>query len=912
MVDANFKSSIYIKNSVKVAPITVTPVLYLSNGHRYQLADVNLEPSGTAVVNINQALAENGIAPWSALKGYVEIDYNWPWDALCVTVRSVDVLHSVIFSYNLQPAMASDAQIQSDAFQPRALEGIWWKHEPNVTGFVTLSNPAAQPISANLQVLDNQSNILGTHTVTVSSHGTKVVDLLEMQSAPANEGGVRVAYNGPEHGLLVSGGLEDLATGFSANLPLHSPPKPSEKSATLTYAAVGFMMGEADPMMRFPAGTRFTPYFVLRNLTGQAYSIQPKLNWVENAASRSVQLPQVSIPPYAAMDLNLASLISSSSLRNFNGSTNFVFDFQGPDGALLMAGGSVDQKNTYVFEARPQVVSESAARGLSYWSTANGDDTMINLWNPADEAQDLVLTLFFSGGHYKYPLHLDPRAAQMLNVSEIIQNQIPDDDRNLIPPSVKEGSAEIAGPQGEYQRILVVVDAGIYNVQKATCTPICITCSGAVEGFIDANPFAVGSGGTLQETFTVQYKSGTQYNLTASASWSSSNTTVATVAAGLVTGVNAGTLNLGATSTQEINGEACSDDYHDLPTCPETLVSAPPAPGNVPKITGIAPGSGQAGSSQVAVTISGSGFGSNAAAITIGGIPATVGTVNAGGTQITATFNLTTLSPGSYSVVVNLANGDGGSAQSNGWPFTVNLIQVTTAEVTVIGWVNGSVITLPSGENSGLQAALTYQSPGCTALLALWAVNNASLLNGPADVNYANAWLLKNSANTAPPATINPTTQLTGGNFRLFNDYQVSLFEFGGIISSASSTKATVEAGSTPDPCGIAPNAAGQSSPYNGAQGLTPSDTGVYELAEGRVGTIGQAISQTINGRTVPWIWNVIEFSATGSPSTNNNSIFPTFYVYVNGTQTATYPQSSLTSFIALDDTYQLLPSQIQ
>jgi hypothetical protein len=586
MVDANFKSSIYIKNGVKVAPITVTPVLYLSNGRKYQLADVNLEPSGTAVVNINQALADNGIAPWATLKGYVEIDYNWPWDALCVTVRSVDVLHSVIFSYNLQPAMASDAQTQSDAFQPRALEGIWWKHEPNVTGFVTLSNPSPQPISANLQVLDNQSNILGTHTVTVSPHCTKVVDLSEMQSAPANEGGIRVTYNGPKHGLLARGGLEDLATGFSANLPLHSPPKPSEKSATLTYAAVGFMTGEADPMMRFPAGTRFTPYFVLRNLTGEAYSIQPKLYWVQNAASRSVQLPQVSIPPYAAMDLNLASLISASSLRDFNGSVNLVFDFQGSDGALLMAGGSVDQKNTYVFEARPQVVSESAARGLSYWSTANGDDTMINLWNPADEAQDLVLTLFFSGGHYKYPLHLEPKAAQMLNVSEIIQNQIPDDEGNLIPPSVRDGSAEIAGSQGEYQRILMAIDAGIYNVQKATCTPICITCSGAVEGFIDANPFAVGVGGTTQETFTVQYKSGTQYNLTASASWGSFNGSVATVAAGLVTGVNAGTANLTATSTQEINGEECSDDYHDLPTCPDTLVSAPPAPGtSTPKVT---------------------------------------------------------------------------------------------------------------------------------------------------------------------------------------------------------------------------------------------------------------------------------------------------------------------------------------
>jgi hypothetical protein len=133
MVDANFKSSIYIKNSVKVAPITVTPILYLSNGHRYQLADVNLEPSGTAVVNINQALADNGIAPWATLKGYVEIDYKWSWDALCVTVRSVDVLHSVIFSYNLQPAAAPDAQTQIGAFQPRILEGIWWKHEPGIT-----------------------------------------------------------------------------------------------------------------------------------------------------------------------------------------------------------------------------------------------------------------------------------------------------------------------------------------------------------------------------------------------------------------------------------------------------------------------------------------------------------------------------------------------------------------------------------------------------------------------------------------------------------------------------------------------------------------------------------------------------------------------------------------------------------
>jgi hypothetical protein len=42
MTDANFKSSIYLRNSVETDPITVTPVLHLSNGSKYTLADVKV------------------------------------------------------------------------------------------------------------------------------------------------------------------------------------------------------------------------------------------------------------------------------------------------------------------------------------------------------------------------------------------------------------------------------------------------------------------------------------------------------------------------------------------------------------------------------------------------------------------------------------------------------------------------------------------------------------------------------------------------------------------------------------------------------------------------------------------------------------------------------------------------------
>src|ERR1700685_1547109 len=105
---------------------------------------------------------------------------------------------------------------------------------------------------------------------------------------------------------------------------------------------------------------------------------------------------------------------------------------------------------------------------------------MVSLWNPADEAQDFIFTLFFSGGHYDLPVHLGPRATRMFNISEIIQNQIPDKDGNLVAPTIHEGSAKISGTQAENEHILVSIAGGIYNVQKATCGRTCNNCSGVV------------------------------------------------------------------------------------------------------------------------------------------------------------------------------------------------------------------------------------------------------------------------------------------------------------------------------------------------------------------------------------------------------------------------------------------------
>jgi hypothetical protein len=184
---------------------------------------------------------------------------------------------------------------------------------------------------------------------------------------------------------------------------------------------------------------------------------------------------------------------------------------------------------------------------------------MVTIWNPADEAQDYVFTLFFEGGHYLLPLHLEGRETREFNVSEILQNQIPDAEGNLIPPSVHQGTAKIMGSHAENEYILVAVDFGVYNVRKATCQNGCATCEGYTGYDVTVDGFAVAVNGTQQETATGTYETGTQYNLTAGSTWTSSNTSVYTVSAGLVKGLATGNATTTGTESLPVTMQACNE-----------------------------------------------------------------------------------------------------------------------------------------------------------------------------------------------------------------------------------------------------------------------------------------------------------------------------------------------------------------
>jgi hypothetical protein len=194
--------------------------------------------------------------------------------------------------------------------------------------------------------------------------------------------------------------LEDQAVNYSANLPFAPGPVTPANTTPTTIGELGLMSGAADPVMLFPAGTKFTPYSVLRNVSDAPISVTPTLWWMAGAVPHSAQLAPVSLLPHQTQSLDVMSFQSQAGLASatntYNGSFNLVFDANVKPNTLLLASGSVDQTNTYVFEVVARGISEGGSKSLQYWSTGNGDDTMVTVWNPADEAQDFILTLFFA------------------------------------------------------------------------------------------------------------------------------------------------------------------------------------------------------------------------------------------------------------------------------------------------------------------------------------------------------------------------------------------------------------------------------------------------------------------------------------------------------------------------------------
>jgi len=579
--DGSFVSTIRIKNVLVVASMDVTPVIFMEDGTSYPLRMVHIPVSGVTTVNINEALAAAppSIASHVSQFGSAALIYTYPSPGhVTAQMAAIDSSRSLSYTYPFIEPM----NMQHEGSK-QVLEGLWWKHDPGVRGFVSVSNSADVTHTVKLRSIGRSEDRedFGGREMELAAHSTRMLQLEELEADVAEggnrAGGIRVEYEGSQGTILVAGGLVNESEGYSANMPFWFHDMSSPSPTNITYASAGLMLGKPDPMMMpgFLKETAFSAYLSLRNTTEKPLDVALQLNYMsgmgmEGSAPVTRNLLTQHLAPFEAKEVDVQGPLNAAGLRGFSGSINLSTTFRGRAGDLVLATGSVDQTGTYVFEVEPQGVGSSNSKFANYWGVTNGNDTMFTLWNPTDVPQDIFATFYYGNGSGKYtvPIHLDAQASTMIDMAMLIAEVKPDADGNIIPPSVQEGSASFASAKGNSQRISLVIAGGIYNVSTATCGSSCIACCGYTGFGMTPNPIYCPIGETMPCSTQATDCNGTTGSL-GPGTWSSSNTSVMTVdSSGYVTGVSVGSATIQFSSSSyfvSYTGQLCMPN----PSCPQ-------------------------------------------------------------------------------------------------------------------------------------------------------------------------------------------------------------------------------------------------------------------------------------------------------------------------------------------------------
>lgn len=708
--DGRFVSTAHIKNVLVTAPLLVTPVIYMADGTEYDLPAFTLGPGGISDLNVNDALRGAPSSVQDHLSESGTLVLRFTSQSAMNAAASMQILNepqSLIFTISSRPI---GHELMPSG--PQDLESIWWKNDPGVAASVALFNASDAPKQLILDVSGSAGTLL-SQSFSLSGKNTAILDLEPLiHELPGSEqltGGVRITYEGLAGDIFATTTLANAQEGYSATSEFHpfhvmmaqAPP------AEVSYGSVGLMVGAQDPMMGFPHDTRFWPYAALRNASARELNVKPLLFLMDGGHPRKVELPSEHFRPNEAKQLSFGSALS-----NFNGMATLTFSFDGHSGDLLMATGSVDQTGTYVFEVIPDGLVTTWAKNAPFWRVTGGFDSMLSVFNPQDAPEDIVLKLTYTGGtgHYAVPLHLAAGETQMLDVKDVIDMQEPDSEGNVIPHDVTEGSAQFAGPNGIAQEIRIGVSAGIFNVQTATCGGGCLICTSTTDAFISPNPIVNQVGASQQASALVDLSDGSQVDETFSASWGSSNTSIATVQAGLVNGIAPGSATISARfqapSSDSPPPEGCQSS---CPMAPFLLLASAPV---LPVINSISPAQGLIGATTSSVTFSGRGL--NAATLTdsTGGITATVRSSN----DTTLVADLTVAA--NAAAGNHLISASAGGQTSNSVNF---YIQVPTSiafnSVSVLPDGISGAVGCPGSAWSGIKVDIKYQvldqnSPG--------------------------------------------------------------------------------------------------------------------------------------------------------------------------------------------------------
>jgi hypothetical protein len=356
--DHTFRPVLILTNVLQTNSIGAIPSLYAADGTEFRLPQVNLDPAGVVNVDIVHAIqsAPASIRTHFSQYGSVSVRYLWHWSGVIgAAVQNRDVQRSLNYNFDLHVPMTTPS-----GGSKTVQEGVWWKEDDGVTGFVSLVNVSKRSVDVDIRVLTNSGETEEVRQVSLGPRETQSVQILRNEKRIS--GGLRVTYSGDVKEVVIAAGLENAHEGYSARIPF-SVSHQSDSPDTVTLSSTGFMLGTPDPSMNFPSGTIFGGYLALRNITQQRLEVSQVLHYMRGDDVTTASLRTLTLGPGESRYLNESEFAAETGLTTFSGIANLVFSYHGSANDLIVADGSIDQKRSFVSEILTRAVGTSQAIG---------------------------------------------------------------------------------------------------------------------------------------------------------------------------------------------------------------------------------------------------------------------------------------------------------------------------------------------------------------------------------------------------------------------------------------------------------------------------------------------------------------------------------------------------------------------
>jgi hypothetical protein len=542
-------SSTLTLNNLASSPTPVTVTIYNEQGKGQLLKPITLDPHSFKQIELRDVIVGDDFS-----SGNIEIMFNGISMAVTSQVSVSDPGKRISFE-------SREADMMD--FESASLAGIM-SLPRGADGLLAVTNTAKNKLTVQLTAGSLKKTIAlfprETNLVKLNDDGDEHAPIATL---------VTLQHNGLPGDLITTGYVLNLKDGYSSAFTMSDPGV--LRSSKL--AGAHFRAGQPDPSEGFPEGTRFSSPLLLANVSAGPVVAHVSVDYAvaDSEASGSkgddakkdstkvakhtvAKVKDLAIAPGAVERIELTDILSADPIAE----AGVEIAYDGAPGTVIGQLTSVDQTGDYSFEvpikdpADPGAMVESAYP----WTTENGTNTVLHLKNTTElSVNAFVVFAFPNGGGYSPPrIVLEPHQSIAIDIQKLKDTKIPDMLNQIFP--VDEGHGLLFWHQETPASVIgraeqTNVKDGI--ARSFSCPSGCCDYYSYNQSSLSPDSLAgpVGGSGSFQayESFTScgnVYYPHTTYPLgyPVSATWTTSDPTVATVSGGNVSYVGGGTATI--------------------------------------------------------------------------------------------------------------------------------------------------------------------------------------------------------------------------------------------------------------------------------------------------------------------------------------------------------------------------------